>query len=93
MLQLRDGSCLALEPSLAVRIGSEADGQHFDGHTPVKAGVAGAPHVAHASRADPRVELVRAQARAWRDCHDARIIACDRSPAVPSIEKRSHPIA
>ena len=55
---------LLLEAADAVRVGCEPGGQHFDRHGPPEARVAGAVHLAHAPRADARLDLVRSEPNA-----------------------------
>ena len=78
MLELRDGSCLALESAFALRVHGKAGGQQLDRDVPIQAGVASAPHFTHTSRTDTRGELVRTQARTWRDGHREILLAASR---------------
>ena len=68
MRQRRNGFCFAREQRDAlVRV---EPGEHLDGHQAIEPGVCGAIHLAHASGADGREDLVRTEARAgtqWQE--------------------------
>lgn len=69
MRQSRDRLGLALEPQPRLGIAGQLLPQHLDRHLPSKAGVAATIDFAHATRAERRNDLVRAEAGTGRKFH------------------------
>ncbi len=61
VVQAGDGLRLALEPLLEIRVRGDVLGEHLDGDGAVQPGVTGFVDLTHASRANGREDLVRAE--------------------------------
>ncbi len=70
VIQRRGGAGLRRKAGDAVGIGRDLLGQELDGHVPAEVVVTGAKHLAHATAAQPRDELVSTQPRADRRGHE-----------------------
>ena len=66
------------EPGEAVGIVGDGGQQHFDRDLAVQRRVTGPIHLAHSAHADPRRELIRADARAWGEGQTRWIIRVGR---------------
>lgn len=62
---------LALEADRAIGVAAQGRGQDFDRDVALQAGIAGAIPLAHAAGPDRSGDLVRRDARALHDGHDA----------------------
>jgi hypothetical protein len=69
MVQRREDLCFTPEPGEAFGIVREQVGQDLEGHVSPELRIAGAIHLAHASGAQRRVNLVGAQARTGGQGH------------------------
>ena len=69
MAERRGGPRLLLEAAEPIGPGGDRRRQHLDGDVAAEPGVARAEHLAHASGADRRDDLVRAEARAGGHRH------------------------
>jgi hypothetical protein len=71
---IQPGECFrfALEARHARGIARHGRGQHLDGDSPFQIGVRRSIHLAHAALANEGGNLVRTNARPWRERHDVR---------------------
>src|SRR5215831_1316592 len=69
VIQRRGGSRLLQEATLGIVATNCVARKHFDGDGPMQPRIAGAVDLAHASCAKDGLNLVRTEARAWRDGH------------------------
>ncbi len=67
MIELAGGPRFLLEAAEPVRVPGESVGQNLHGHVAMEARVAGAVHLAHASRSDQRLDFVVSQPGAGGD--------------------------
>ena len=73
VIERRDRAGLAFEPFAPVGVGGKLCRQDFDGHRPVEPRVAGAVHLSHPAGAKQAGDFIRAEARAGREWHGARL--------------------
>jgi hypothetical protein len=64
MIQRGNGPSLALEPLLQFGMAGDMSGERLDGDGSIEARVSGFVDLAHAARAERRLDLVRAERRA-----------------------------
>jgi hypothetical protein len=64
---------LALEPQPQLLVLGHARGEDLERDRPAQASVAGAPHLAHPTRAEEREDLVRSEARARSQLHGSKL--------------------
>src|SRR5262245_29953387 len=72
MVQRGQNFRFALKPRKAVSVGGEHVGQNLDGHRPFQIGVSRTIHLAHATRPERRLDLVRSQPSANSEAHFSR---------------------
>src|SRR5271157_5124074 len=69
MIQCRRRASFLHESLQPLRIRRVRRGQNLDGHNAIKPRVASPIHLAHTSRTDQRLDVVRAEFRAGSECH------------------------
>ena len=77
MVQRRRGARFKRKAGESIRIGRGADRQDFDGDVAFEPGVAGLVDLAHAARAEQRVDAIGPEDGAG---HESRLVVCERIP-------------